>query len=136
MLNNCLLPKEVRVLSPFHGPCGRRGDGDHRATLRVPGVQEPPTKCWVCWANKRTSSAAWHAQQSGRVCHQANSVVLRMASIPEGTKLFKTNLKNRLDSPSTQAKITPPDAPFHDSTGGHVRHLLLQYSQGQFVTML
>lgn len=38
--------------------------------------------------------------------------MLRMVSIPERTKLFKTNLKNKLDYPSPQAKITPSNTPF------------------------
>lgn len=53
--------------------------------------------------------------QSERVCHQANSVTLWMVSIPERTELFKTNLKNKLDSPSPQAKITPSNIPFYNS---------------------
>lgn len=66
-------------------------------TLRVPVGQESPIKCRALlqkegWfnrcprANKQTSSVAWYVQESERVCHQANSVMLRMASIPEGTK--------------------------------------------------
>lgn len=40
--------------------------------------------------------------------------MLRMVSIPKGTKLLKTNSKNRLDCPSPQAKITPSNTPFFD----------------------
>lgn len=54
----------------------------------------------------------WYVQQSKRVCHQANSVILRMASIPERTNLFKTNWKNKLGSLAPQAKITPSNTPF------------------------
>lgn len=99
-------------------------------TLRVPGGQEWPIKCWACcckrkggsiidpWQiNKPAGQVAWYAQQSERVCHQ-HCVMLGMASIPEGAQLLRTNLKNRLDSPSAQAKITPSNTPFYYSTRG------------------
>lgn len=52
-------------------------------TLRIPGGQEWPIKCWVCCCkgkggsiidsrqiNKPVGWVAWYAQQSERVCHQ------------------------------------------------------------------
>lgn len=60
-------------------------------------------------ANKQTSWAARprYVQQSKKVCHQANFVILRMVSIPERTKLFRTNLKNKLGSLHGQLSLHP-----------------------------
>lgn len=63
-------------------------------------------------ANKQSSSAALSAQGGEKEFVIRQTVMLRMASIPERTKLFKTNLKNKLDSPSPQAEITPANTPF------------------------
>lgn len=56
----------------------------------------------------------WYARQSERVCHQANSVMLRRASIPEQS-YSRTTWKTSQTPPSPQAKITPSNTPFYDS---------------------
>lgn len=48
-----------------------------------------------------------YAQQSEGGCHPADSVILGMVSIPERTKFFKANWKNKSDSLVPPAKITP-----------------------------
>lgn len=95
-------------------------------TQRIPGGQEWPIKC--CCKRKAGSIidprqinqlGEWPGMHSrvkefviSTLCHAG------MASIPEGAQLLRTNLKNRSDSPSAQAKITPSNTPFYYSTWG------------------
>lgn len=125
MRNLCLLLRGVHVLYPFHGPW--RGDRViPEATVRTPGGPESPISRWALLQKGGVSITyprqinkpvlrPWYVHHRERVCHQATSVTLRMVSIPERTKLFKTNLKNKSDSPSPQAKITPSNTPSCDS---------------------
>lgn len=86
------------------GATVRVGAWGTRLAHQIPGAVAKGGRCsHLPQANEQTSWVAVVCAQSEGVCHQANSVMLRMVSIPERTKLFKTNLKNKLDSPSPQA---------------------------------
>ena len=93
-----------------------------RATIRTPGGPESSISYWELLQKGGVSITyprqinkpvlrPWYVHHRERVCHQANSVTLRMVSIPERTKLFKIDLKNKSDSPSPKAKITPSNTP-------------------------
>lgn len=95
------------------------------ATVRAPGGQESPLSCWVLLQEGGVSIIyprqiskpvlrPWYARQSERVCHQANSVMLRRASIPEQS-YSRPTWKTSQTPPLPQAKITPSNTPFYDS---------------------